>query len=122
MVFEGDGVVNEYIGGYADWFALSQQAKRVEAVRVAEEAGKKAKPKSGPSKKLSFKEIRELEQLPGLIEQLEARQAELNSKINSPEFYKQSADAVAAALAELKTTGEALAQAYLRWDALDGLQ
>ncbi len=122
MVFEGDGVVNEYIGGYADWFALSQQAKRVEAVRVAEEAGKKEKPKNSSTKKLSFKEIRELEQLPALIERLENLQAELNIKINSPEFYKQSADAVAAALAELKTTDEALAQAYLRWEALDGLQ
>ena len=122
MVFEGDGVVNEYIGGYADWFALSQQAKRVEALRIAEEAGKKEKPKSSPTKKLSFKEIRELEQLPALIEQLENRQAELNSKINSPEFYKQSADAVAAVLAELKTTDEALLQAYGRWEALDGLQ
>lgn len=122
MVFEGDGVVNEYIGGYADWFALSQQAKRVEAVRVAEEAGKKEKPKNSSTKKLSFKEIRELEQLPALIERLENLQAELNIKINSPEFDKQSADAVAAALAELKTTDEALAQAYLRWEALDGLQ
>lgn len=122
MVFEGDGVVNEYIGGYADWFALSQQAKRVEAVRVAEEAGKKEKPKSSPAKKLSFKEIRELEQLPALIEELENRQVELNSKINGPDFYKQSPEAVAATLAELQTTDEALAQAYLRWEALDGLQ
>jgi ATP-binding cassette subfamily F protein uup len=122
MVFEGGGVVNEYIGGYADWFALSQQAKRVEAVRVAEEAGKKEKPRSTPTKKLSFKEIRELEQLPALIEQLENLQVELNSKINSPEFYKQSADAVAAVLAELKATDEALLQAYGRWEALDGLQ
>ena len=123
MVFEGDGVVNEYIGGYADWFALSQQAKRVEAVRVAEEAGKKEKPKSSaPTKKLSFKEIRELEQLPALIEQLENRQVELNSSINNPDFYKQSAEAVAAVLAELKTTDEALLQAYGRWEVLDGLQ
>ena len=57
-----------------------------------------------------------------MIEQLEKRQAELNSNINSPEFYKQSADAVAATLAELKTTDEALVQAYLRWETLDGLK
>jgi len=120
MVFEGDGVVNEYIGGYADWFALSEQHKKTEAVKAAEENSKKEKPKTSQPKKLSFKEQRELEQLPLLIEQLETRQAELNAQINNAEFYKQSAEAVAGVLAALKASEEELAQAYLRWDVLDG--
>jgi len=84
--------------------------------------GKRKSLKVARAKKLSFKEIRELEQLPALIEQLENRQAELNSAINNPDFYKQSPEAVAAALADLKSTDDGLAQAYARWEALDGLQ
>jgi len=122
MVFEGDGVVNEYIGGYADWFALSEQNKKTEAIKAAEEAVKKEKPKSSPQKKLSFKEQRELEQLPGRIEQLEALQAELTAKISSSDFYKQSPDAVATTLEQLKAAEEELALAYLRWDELEALQ
>lgn len=123
LVFEGDGKVGEYIGGYADWFALSEQNKKTEAAKVAAEAGKKEKPKAaGMVKKLSFKDQRELEQLPERIEQLENRQAELAAQIGSPAFYKQSPDAVAATLEHLKVTEAELALAYQRWDELDALQ
>jgi ATP-binding cassette subfamily F protein uup len=115
-------VVNEYIGGYADWFALSEQNKKTEAIKAAEEAVKKEKPKNSPQKKLSFKEQRELEQLPGRIEELETLQAELTAKINSGDFYKQSPDAVATTLEQLKAAEEELALAYLRWDELEALQ
>ncbi len=122
LVFEEEATVNEYIGGYADWFALSEQRKKAESVKAAEEAGKKEKPKSSPAKKLSFKEQRELEQLPAQIEQLENLQSELNAKINSSDFYKQSPEAVEAALTQLQNTAEELTQAYQRWDALEALQ
>jgi ATP-binding cassette subfamily F protein uup len=121
LVFEGDGRVGEYIGGYADWFALSEQNKKIEAVRVAAETVKKEKSKAaGQPKKLSFKEQRELEQLPETIDQLEILQAELTEKIGSAEFYKQTPDAVAATLEQLKITEDELAKAYKRWDELEG--
>lgn len=124
LVFEGEGRVGEYIGGYADWFALSEQNKKdeVASAKVAAEAAKKEKPKSAPAKKLSFKEQRELEQLPERIEQLETLQADLTTQIGSAEFYKQSQDKVSEALERLKTTEDELAQAYARWDELDALQ
>lgn len=123
LVFEGDGMVNEYIGGYADWFAQVEQDKKAEAVKAAQEAGKKEKPKSaGPAKKLSFKEQRELEQLPGLIEGLENQQEQLNSAINSADFYKQTQEAVAETLAKLQGNEQELAAAYRRWDELDAMQ
>lgn len=124
LVFEGEGRVEEYIGGYADWFALSERNKKQDAVaaKVAEAAVKKDKPKATPTKKLSFKEQRELEQLPERIEQLEARQAELTGTIGGSEFYKQSPEAVAAGLAELQAVETELAAAYSRWDELDAFQ
>ena len=124
LVFEGDGQIGEYIGGYADWQGLMERQKKasVDASKAAEAAAKKEKPKTAVTKKLSYKEQRELEQLPGLIDELESRQSELNTQIGSAEFYKQSQEKVAATLAELKTTEEALAQAYQRWDELEALQ
>jgi len=122
LVFEGEAQVNEYIGGYADWFALKEKTQKAVAAKLAEETVKKEKPKSAPVKKLSFKEQRELEQLPLKIEELENLQAELNANINSAEFYKQSPEAVAACLERLKATDEELNVAYLRWDELEALQ
>jgi len=123
LVFEGEGRVEEYIGGYADWQALNQRNKKIEAeqVKAAETAVKAEKPKAAAAKKLSYKDQRELEQLPALIEQLENRQAELSAKIASPEFYKQSQDAVAAALADVQSAEAELAEAYRRWEELDAL-
>lgn len=122
LVFEGEGRVGEYIGGYADWFALSEQNKKTEAARVAAETVKKEKPKSAPAKKLSYKEQRELEQLPERIEQLETLQSELTAQIGSADFYKQSQDKVAEVLERVNTVEQELAQAYSRWDELDALQ
>jgi len=123
MVFEGDGLINEYIGGYADWFELSEKAKKVEAVKIAAEAPKKEKPKAAPpAKKLSFKEQRELEQLPARIEQLENLVAELNAKVSDPGFYKQSQDAVNLTLEALQAHEAELTQSYQRWDELEALQ
>jgi len=122
LVFEGAGEIGEYVGGYADWLAQTAKQKPAESSKAAAEAGKKEKPKSAPSKKLSYKEQKELEQLPDRIEQLEALQTELTTTINSPAFYKQSPEAVALTLDDLKNATDSLAQAYRRWDELDALQ
>lgn len=124
LVFEGEGKVGEYIGGYADWSALNERNKKTEAaaVKAAEAAVKKEKPKSAPTKKLSYKEQRELEQLPERIEQLENLQTELTEQIGNPDFYKQSQDQVAATLERLQSTEQELVEAYARWDELDALQ
>jgi ATP-binding cassette subfamily F protein uup len=123
LVFEGNGHIGEYIGGYADWQALMERQKKasVDASKVAEAAAKKEKPKTATTKKLSYKEQRELEQLPERIDELETRQTELTTQIGSAEFYKQSQEKVAETLAELKSTEEALTQAYQRWDELEAL-
>ena len=70
-------------------------------------------------KKLSFKEQRELEELPRRIEQLEGEQEALQLRIASPDFYKEPADVITGALARVDALKELLHDAYARWDFLD---
>jgi len=125
FVFEGGGVVNEYLGGYEEWFALSEQRKKQleAAVKIADSV-KKEKPKTvaAPKKKLSFKEQKELEQLPLDIDELEATQAELTEQISSADFYKQAQDATQKVLDQVTEIEANLEQAYKRWDELEARQ
>lgn len=122
LVFEDDARVNEYIGGYADWLAYTETHTKNLSAIADSSAVKKDKPKSASSKKMSFKEQRELDQLPERIETLELRQSELNQHINSAEFYKQAPDQVAAVLSQLEQVDEELKEAYSRWEILDAMQ
>ena len=120
LVFEGEGKIGEYVGGYSDWLA---QAKPAEPKPTAAPAPAKAEPPKAPAakKKMSYKEQRELESLPGQIEALEARQAELNQAINSVDFYKQDAAAVKKQLDEAESLMAELEAAYQRWNELDAM-
>ncbi len=125
FVFEGDGIVNEYIGGYTDWFRVAEQQKKQDAAQRAEtekKNAKKEKPKSEQPKKLSYKQQKEFEELPDLIDRLETKQKVIDAQINDPDFYKQEQSAVNDKLAELEKVNQDLEQAYQRWDELDALQ
>ncbi len=125
FVFEGEGVVNEYLGGYAEWFAFAEQRKKQQDAAVkAIDLLKKEKPKAAvvPKKKLSFKEQQELEKLPLDIDELEATQAELTGQISSADFYKQAQDASQKVLDQLTEIEVNLEQAYKRWDELEARQ
>ena len=98
LVFEGQGRVQEYVGGYDDW--MKQRAPEKE---TAPEKPKKSKPKNvstGP-RKLTFKEQRELEALPALIEALEIEKQEPISTLSDPELYKTAGQEVAPLQARL---------------------
>ncbi|HET6397883.1 MAG TPA: ABC transporter ATP-binding protein, partial [Pseudoxanthomonas sp.] len=71
-------------------------------------------------RKLSYKDARELEQLPARIEALEAELSALAAAMSEPGFYQQDAGAVAAHAQRMAATQEALDQAYARWAELDG--
>ncbi len=120
-VFEGEGNINEYLGGYAEWFALAEQRKKQKTNIKSTELDKKEKSKSSAKKKISFKEQKELEQLLNLIDQLETEQAELTQQIGAVEFYKQEQEEIKITLEKLKDTEEKLEQAYQRWDELEAL-
>jgi ATP-binding cassette subfamily F protein uup len=121
IAFEGDGVVKEYAGGYDDY--LRQRPTVAPAVVAPPPKAVQAPVSPAPPapRKLSFKERRELESLPQVIEDLEARQKELHQEMASPEYHRQGAVRISAARSELEAIERDLSLAYLRWGELDAL-
>ncbi len=124
FVFEGEGVVNEYLGGYAEWFELAEQRKKQleDTVKKITQSEKEVKLKVAAKKKLSFKEKQELEQLPVDIDKLEEEQAELTEKMGEADFYKQDKTSTQKVLDQLKEIERKLEKSYQRWDELEALQ
>jgi ATP-binding cassette subfamily F protein uup len=133
IVFEGDGRIEEYVGGYADWLRQRRHVRHPEQPTTKTTASLKP-PISGPGapatsgavtaapRKLSYNEQRELAALPARIEALESEHTQLQVSIASPEFYKESADAIAKTLARSTAVEEELLNAYARWDELQQRQ
>jgi ATP-binding cassette subfamily F protein uup len=126
LAFEGDGRVEEYVGGYEDYLRQVAERRAVEPVPILPKRAKApAKADLAPStdgarlKKLSYKEARELEALPARIDALEREQRELQARVASPDFYRESADAIKATLARLEGIEGELLTAYERWHELE---
>jgi ATP-binding cassette subfamily F protein uup len=127
LVFEGDGVVGDYVGGYSDWLRQRQAGPEKSAFspvpkRDSSDKASAARPKSksgGKARKLSYKDRRELEALPQRIEALEAEQTELQQQTADPGFYQRPGDEVAAGLARLERIAAELEDCYDRWEALE---
>jgi ATP-binding cassette subfamily F protein uup len=114
FAFEGAGRVQEYVGGYEDWLRQTQRTQRVHRTqRVRPVSSVQAR------KRLSYNEQRELDGLPARIEMLEAEERALNALMAGPEFYKESAESIAASLARVETLRRELTEAYARWDELE---
>jgi len=120
LVFEGHGIVQEYVGGYEDWLRqrTSDDAGRVEESKVQKAAVRTVSGAAAP-KKLAYMERRELDTLPARIEALETEQRTLVAKIADPDFYKEPAGVIAAALARAEQIDRELIETYARWDELD---
>lgn len=118
IAYEGQGVFNEYVGGYTDW---QQHVQQREGVKKAAKTETK-KPQQAKPKKLSYKDQRELQQLPALIEQMEAEHEVLQTQINAAEFYRQDQETIAATLTQFEGLEKQMEQAYLRWDELEAQQ
>lgn len=123
LVFEGNSTVTEYIGGYDDWQAQWQanQQQTKKTVSPKKTVVSTTTPaKTASSKKLTYKEQRELEQIPLQIEKLEQEQQALQTTVNDPDFYKQSPDQVRATMERLKVITTELDSLYTRWSELEG--
>jgi ABC transport system ATP-binding/permease protein len=122
LVFEGDGRVQEYVGGYEDW--LRQRPEPVAGpaaeLPVREPAVVAAPPSAaGARRRPSYREQQELLQLPARIEALEDEQRRLEARIAAPDFYKEPAEAIRESLARLDALQQELLEAYARWDELE---
>jgi ATP-binding cassette subfamily F protein uup len=121
LVFEGAGVVNEYVGGYDDWLAQRPDPARDRKVVVTSRAQASAPPRDKP-KKLSYKVQLELDQLPKKIDALEQQQQTLTTAMSEPNFYQQDQATIAAAQDEIQQISTALEALYARWDELESLR
>lgn len=125
MVMEGDGVVGEYVGGYSDWQRYAAQRAAQASAPVAAKPAVSAPvvaaaaAAAAPKRKLSYKDARELEQLPAKIEQLEKDVEGLTAAMNDPAFYQRSAPDMAAHTQKLGAVQAELDTAYKRWEELD---
>jgi ATP-binding cassette subfamily F protein uup len=124
--FEGDGRVDEYVGGYTDWLRQRPTPLSTPAPAIPTDRQRARDPETPPStaakpekKRLSYNEQRELDRLPAQIERLESEQQHLEATIASPEFYKEPAPTIEQTLARLETIKIELTTIYARWDELD---
>ncbi len=121
LVFEGEGQVNEYVGGYSEWQRQRRpgnESKRAsEAAQAAPVKAQQAVPEK--AKKRSYKDQRELDSLPATIEALEAEQEALHARMGEATFYQQEAAAITATQQRLAAVETELEQAYARWEALE---
>ncbi len=121
IVFEGDGRLQEYVGGYDDWLQQRKPAAEPPQQGPGEQKARRQKTPQ-EKRKLSYKEARELEALPGTIEGLEEEKTRLTALLNSPEFYASyDASKVRAAGDRLEALEEELNAAYHRWDELESM-
>jgi ABC transport system ATP-binding/permease protein len=122
LVFEGEGRVTEYVGGYADWLRQRPAAQPAPDASADRPRAKARRPQQEKPRKLSFKERRELEAMPERIEILESEQAALHARMADPSFYKEAGEEVAATQARLDAIEDELEAAYARWGELDAVE
>jgi ATP-binding cassette subfamily F protein uup len=124
IVFEEDGHIQEYVGGYTDWLrrghALAETDNPFATTSSVQAATERRTPKR--SNKLSYMDQRELDHLPGEIEALEASIADLQQVMSQADFYSQEHGIVQSRLQELADAQALLEQRIERWAELETLQ
>ena len=121
LVFEGNGRVNEYVGGYSDWLR-QRRPQRDSEVLAAKPPRKEPQKQRPPASKLSYKDQRELDLLPRQIEALETTIEELHTRMAEPAFYQLPGEVIAAEKDQLQRAETDLQSAYQRWEELEGLR
>ncbi|NOI31579.1 ABC transporter ATP-binding protein [Vibrio coralliilyticus] len=127
-IFEGEGEIEEFVGGYHDAQQQREQTKKARAVekpikaeKQVEESPKTASVKSKP-KKLSYKLQRELEVLPAKLEELEAEIESMQEQVNDPDFFSQPVEQTQPILDKLSAVEQELEVAFERWEELEAMQ
>jgi ABC transport system ATP-binding/permease protein len=122
LVFEGEGRVMEYVGGYADWREARDRKRRAEeaaAERAASRAPREEAAAGPRPRRLTTREERELAELPGRIETIETEQQAVASRLADPALYQGPAEGVATMRAKAVELERAHAAAFARWEELE---
>lgn len=126
LVFEEDGTVVQHAGGFSDWQKRGRHLLEVETpeqiARKARQAEKQQQQINKKPGKLSYKDQRELDQLPAKIEQLEAQRDELTKQANDPAFYDKPFAETQPVLDELNKVQAELEASEERWLELEELR
>lgn len=125
IVFDAPGLVNEYVGGYDDWLRqrpnlATASVKGTSATKNETQQATSATQANKPAKKLSYKDQREYDSLPGLIEQLETELEALGAMVADTAFYQQDQAKIDKTLAKIQYKESELEQAFERWEVLEG--
>lgn len=127
FAFEGQGVVNTYVGGYNDWLRQRPEIKSPDnkpaetpKAEVAETSGTSTD-KEAPKKKLSYKLQRELDQLPALLEEAEVALETLQEETCAPDFYEQDHTLVTKKLEEVTEAEQKVEALMERWVELESM-
>jgi ATP-binding cassette subfamily F protein uup len=115
LVFEGNGHIGEYVGGYSDWLRQRPVQKPVSAARKAAPMAAKAP----AAAQLSSNERRELRELPQQIERLEQQISKIQARMGEPGFYEGDPARVKQETARLNRAESELETAFERWEALE---
>lgn len=118
LVFEGDGNVKEYVGGYDDW--LRQRSMEVKPVKTSKD--NPPPPVIRQKVKFGFRQQKELEALILTIQSLETEQADLYKAMGDSNLYKNDKSAVVSKKERLDEVKKLLAEAYTRWEELEQLK
>ncbi|MBO1270169.1 ABC transporter ATP-binding protein [Shewanella sp. 4t3-1-2LB] len=127
--YAGNGRWSEYVGGYQDavaqgarFYREAMEPETINPVQLSTPSVKPVSDKTQTVKKLSYKLQRELEALPGLMEQLEQEIDKLQSQVNQPDFYAQEQATVAAQLQLLADKEQQLDACFSRWEELESMK
>ena len=122
LVLEGDGRVGDFVGGYSDWERQRSAHVATTVATKSDATSKSAMAADAPNagkRKLSYKEQRELDGLPGRIETLEKSIARMTVAMHEPEFFRQDSASIVAANTRMAGLQAELEQAYARWESLE---
>jgi ABC transport system ATP-binding/permease protein len=124
IAFEGDGRLTEIAGGYEDWrlYRERQAAQAEPPPRAHRPPARTPSPPREAKAKLSYKEARELEAIPGRVEALEREQGDLAARLADPELYRSAPREVAALNARTAAIEEELMELLARWEGLEARQ
>jgi len=124
FVFEGEGRISEYTGGYEDWVRQRHELDRVAALPTTPSpVASVMKPgKSEKVRKFLYREQKELDELPSKIEELEAKQAELSERLADPSLYQSKDGAFQRVEKELTELQQTLEKTMARWEELEALR
>jgi ATP-binding cassette subfamily F protein uup len=122
IVFEGDGKLVEYVGGYDDWLRQRSVSSPGETGKVKKkEKPEKSRPQRERLRTLTFREKQEIETLPALIESMEGERAGLYETLADPDFYRQDGSRIPDIKARIEELDNKIPEAYERWELLESI-